>query len=158
MKFLVQHFVFCEAIDYRDRSRPHRNTILDGVDYVFGIPPGTEFPFDPEEFWLFARLYLIKGRAGGDSPLRTPPLWIVCCWIDPQTDEEIEAWTRELPEPVTFRRSVADRSWAFRNPEGEKTYRFPHAGLYVFKLGYWVNRGTDFRVKAREYISLEVQS
>lgn len=67
--FKVQHFVFCTAIDYRDRAQPHRNTILDGVDFVFGIPPGIEFPFDPEEFWLFARFYSTSDRTGDTKPL-----------------------------------------------------------------------------------------
>lgn len=29
--FVVQHFVFSEAVVYRNRARPHRNTIPDGV-------------------------------------------------------------------------------------------------------------------------------
>jgi hypothetical protein len=154
-KFAVQHFVFSEAVDYRNRARPHRNTILDGVDYVFGAPVGTEVPFDPLEFWLFARFYSTSDLIGD-----TRSLSIICYWLDsPTGDEEVEVWTRDIG-PITFRRpyAVVDRTWVFRNPEeGEKTYRFPGPGTYAFKLGHATNKYPNWRVKAREYISVEVQ-
>lgn len=153
--FVVQHFVFCELIDYRNRARPHRNTILDGVDFVFGAPAGTEFPFDPDEFWLFARFYSTSDQTGD-----TRPLSVVCYWLDsPTGEEEVELWTRHLG-PITFRTAYAaiDRTWVFRNPQdGEKTYRFLGPGRYVFRLGHATKKYPNWRVKATEYIQVEAQ-
>jgi hypothetical protein len=152
--FRVQHLVYCSSIEYVDPHRPYRNTILNGVDFVLGIPSGTEFPFDPEEFWLFARFY-----SNSDLTGRTWPLSIICNWLDsPTGEEEVEVWRRNLG-PITFRRpgAVIDRNWVFRNPEGERTYRFPGPGRYAFKLGYDINKWPFWRAKASEYISVEVQ-
>ncbi|MBY0460608.1 MAG: hypothetical protein K2V38_25100 [Gemmataceae bacterium] len=153
MKFVVQHFVFCDRIDYRDRTRPHQNSILDGVDYAFAIPAGTEFPFEPEEFWLFARFLRTSDDEG-----ETRPLWVVCYWLDsPTGDEEVEVWARNIG-PVMLRRPVGDRPWVFRNSAGEKTYRFPGPGRYVFKLMHEIDKYPNWRVRAREYIRVEVRS
>ena len=152
--FRVQYLAYCASIEYLDPHRPYRNTILNGVDFVFGVPPGTEFPFDPEEFWLFARFYSTSDLTGD-----TRSMSIICYWLDsPTGEEEVEIWTRDIG-PIAFRRphGVIDRNWVFRNPEGETTYRFPGPGRYAFKLGYAVDKWSHWRVKAREYISVEVQ-
>jgi hypothetical protein len=154
LSFKVQYLVYCASIEYIDPHRPYRNTILNGVDYVLGIPTGSEFPFDPDEFWLFARFYSTSDLTGD-----TRPLSLNCYWLDSPTGEgEIEIWTRNLG-PITFRRAsaVIDRNWVFRNPEGEKSYRFPGPGRYAFKIGYAINKWPHWRVKGHEYITVEVQ-
>lgn len=153
MKFVVQHFVFCDRLDYRDRTQPHWNSILDGVDYAFVVPAGTEFPFEPEEFWLFARFIRTSDDAG-----ETRPLWIACHWLDsPSGEEEVEVWAREVG-PVTLRRPVSDRPWVLRNTADEKAYCFPGPGRYVFKLMHEISKYPHRRVRAREYIRVEVRS
>ena len=154
--FRVQYLVYCTSIEYVDPHRPYRDTILNGVDYVFGAPPGTEFSFDPEEFWLFARFFSTSDQAGDSRPLS-----IVCYWLDSPTElegTEVEVWRRDIG-PITFRRpfAVIDRNWVFRNPlEHDKTYRFPGPGRYVFKLEQATKKYPHWQMKAREFISIEV--
>jgi hypothetical protein len=153
-QFVVQHFVFCASIDYRDRTRPNRNTILDGVDYVFGAPPGTEFPFEPDEFWLYARLYSTTDDIG-----ECRPLTVTCSWLDsPGSEDPVEIWQRAIG-PLRFVRphGVIDRSWVFRNTESEATYRFPAAGRYEFALWHSTKKFPNRRVVAREFVRIEAQ-
>jgi hypothetical protein len=60
--FVLQYLIFCESVEYLDPARPHRDSVLNRVDYVLSAPPGTEFPFEPVEFWLFARFYWLRDR------------------------------------------------------------------------------------------------
>lgn len=151
--FVVQHFVYCPSVEYQDPHRPHRNTILSGVDYIFAVPPGTEFPFEPEEFWLFARFFRTSDAAG-----QTRPLWIACFWLDsPTGEEEAEVWARNVG-PVVLHHPVCDRSWVFRNPSGGTRSSFPGPGRYMFKLMHETSKYPNWRVRAREYVRVEVQS
>src|SRR5579872_354127 len=75
------------------------NSTLNGVDFVFDVPPGTEFPFAPDEFWLFARFYSKSDRTGV-----LPPLSVTCVWLDSPNGQSTEVWTHDLP-PVTFNKT-----------------------------------------------------
>lgn len=152
-RFVVQHLVFCTSVEYPDVRRPQRNSTLGGVDYVFAFPPATEFPFEPDEFWLFARFFALA-----DRPFDTRPLFVTCVWRNHPSGQETDIWTHALGR-VTFRSpgAVLDRGWAFRNTEGERKFRFPGPGHYEFRLWHPVRKWPHERVKAREYIKLEVQ-
>ena len=132
--------------------RPQRNSTLDGVDFVFEVPPNAEFPIEPAEFWLYARLYSTSDDVGD-----TPPLSVTCVWLDDPSGLEVVAWTHTLGrEPLRRPRAVVDRGWAFRNYEGGPSFRFPFAGRYVFRLWQATRKYPNVRVKAEEYISVEV--
>jgi hypothetical protein len=128
--FHVQYLVYCTSIDYLDRNRPHRNSILSGVDFSFQAAPNTEFPFEPEEFWLFARFYSLRDGAGS-----TPSLTVTCVWLDSPGGQEVEVWHRVLG-PVRFLQpfEVLDRSWTFRNFADDVRYPFLGVGRYEFRL------------------------
>jgi hypothetical protein len=149
--FALHYLVFCESVDYLDPARPHRDSVLNRVDYVLSAPAGTEFPFEPPEFWLFARFYWLRDRPG-----RTPPLTINCVWLDSPGGEEVEVWQRPIGR-VRFSRpsAVVDRAWAFRNFPGDAPYPFPGLGRYEFRLWYQLRAWTEERVIAREYIRVE---
>lgn len=151
--FTVQYLIFCTSVEYPDARRPFRDSTLNGVDFVFGVPPNTEFPVEPEEFWLFARLYSTSDQTGD-----TRQLSIRCLWLDDLSGQGVEVWRRKLPA-VTFRqpRAILDRAWAFRNVEGGIPFRFPGPGRYLFQLRYRIREWPRFRVVAQEYISIEVQ-
>lgn len=133
--------------------RPLRDSTLNGVDYVFGVPPGTEFPFEPDEFWLYARFYS-QSDVTGDSR----PLSVTCAWLDDPNGQQVDVWTHQIGR-VAFRRprTVFDRAWAFRNTEGSRKFRFPGLGRYEFRLWHPSRKWPHERVKAHEYIKLEVQ-
>jgi hypothetical protein len=150
--FAVHYLIFCESVEYLDPSRPHRDSILNRVDYVLQTPPGTEFPFEPPEFWLFARFYWLRDRPG-----RTPPLTVSCVWLDPPSGDEVEVWQRPIgPVRVARPNAVIDRAWVFRNFSDDAPYPFPGAGQYEFRLWYQRQPWSVVRVKAREYIRVEV--
>jgi hypothetical protein len=150
--FAVQHLVFCESVEYLDPARPHRDSFLNRVDYTLTAPTGTEFPFEPPEFWLFARFYWLHDRPGA-----TPPLVVSCVWLDSPTGREIEIWQRPLGR-VQFYYSgqVSDRAWGFRNVSDSTPYQFPGTGRYEFQLWHPVRRLGARRIKRREYIRVEV--
>jgi hypothetical protein len=150
--FTVQHLIFCTGVSYPDVRRPLRNNTLDGVDYVFEVPPDTEFPFEPAEFWLYARIYSTSDDIGD-----TPPLFVTCVWRDAPGGQETEAWTYSLGRIALRRpRVVLERGWPFRNYEGGMLIRFPGAGRYSFQLWHPTRRWPHKRVKATEYIYVEV--
>jgi hypothetical protein len=151
--FVVQHLIFCTGVSYPDVRRPQRNSTLDGVDFVYEVPPNSEFPIEPAEFWLYARLYSTSDDVGD-----TPPLSVACVWLDAPDLQEVEVWTHALA-PVTFHRprAVIDRAWVFRNYEGGPSYRFPFAGRYVFRLKHPIRKYPGYRVRAEEYVSVEVK-
>jgi hypothetical protein len=109
--FSVQHLIFCTSVSYPDVRRPQRNSTLDGVDFVLEVPPNTEFPFEPLEFWLYARIYSTSDDVG-----ETPPLFVTCVWLDAPDGQEVEVWTHSLGR-IAFRqpRVVLERGWPFRN-------------------------------------------
>lgn len=151
--FAVQHLIFCTSVGYADVRRPHRNSTLDGVDFVFAHPPNAELPIEPDEFWLYARLY-----SRSDQPGVTPPLSVTCLWLDAPDGAEVEVWTHALGAvPLRKPRGVIDRGWAFRNTEDAKPFRFPRLGRYVFRLWHPARTWPRVRVKAEEFISVEVQ-
>lgn len=153
LSFVVQHLVFCTSVEYPNVSRPQRDSSLHGVDYVFGVPPSTEFPFEPEEFWLHARFFSLR-----DQPFDTRGLFVTCVWRNHPSGQETDIWTHALG-PISFRRpqAVLDRGWAFRNTESDRKFRFPGAGAYEFRLWHRTRKWPHERVKAHEYIKLEVQ-
>jgi hypothetical protein len=53
--FKVHYLIFCTSVEYPNVQRPQRSSTLNGIDFVLEVPHGTEFPFVPDEFWLFAR-------------------------------------------------------------------------------------------------------
>jgi hypothetical protein len=150
--FAVQYLIFCESVEYLDPARPYRDSVLNRVDYVLSAPPGTEFPFEPLEFWLFARFYWLRDRPG-----KSRPLTISCVWRDHPSGNEMEVWHRDIGA-VRFHSpaAVIDRCWAFRNYEGGMTFEFPGLGRYRFELWYPVRVWPNRRVVAREHILVEV--
>jgi hypothetical protein len=152
--FVVQYLVFCETVEYLDPHRPHRNSTLNRVDYVLPAPPGTEFPFVPNEFWLFARVFWLRDRPGS-----TPPLTVSCVWLDSATGDEVEIWQRDIGR-IRFLRpnDVIDRAWAFRNYEDDGLSPFPFLGLgrYEFRLWFPERFSQVRRVIGREHIRVEV--
>jgi hypothetical protein len=140
-------------VEYPDVLRPQRQSTLNGVDFVYEVPPNAELPVAPDEFWLYARFYSTSDLTGA-----TRPLTITCLWLDSPTGKPVRVWSRDLGR-VVFRRprAVFDRAWAFRNTEGEETYRFPGFGRYEFRLWYRAPKTHARRVKAREYVSVEVK-
>lgn len=150
--FVVQYLIFCESVEYLDPLRPHRDSVLNRVDYVLGAPPGTEFPFEPPEFWLFARFYWMRDRPGS-----TPPLTVSCVWLDRPRGGEVEVWRRSLGRVIFHHpHQVADRAWPFRNFLDHPVYRFPGVGRYEFRLWSRERRLGRRRVQRREYIRVEV--
>jgi hypothetical protein len=152
--FVVRYLIFCESVEYPDALRPVRRSTLNGVDYVFEVPPGTEPPIEPTEFWLYARLYSTSDLAGA-----TRPLTLTCLWLDGPTDKPVRVWSWKAG-PITFRRprGVVQRAWAFRNTGTEATFRFPGFGRYEFRLWYRDPRTRARRVKAQEFVTVEVKS
>lgn len=150
--FYVHHLICCESVEYLDPTRPYRDSILNRVDYSLRAPPNTEFPFEPAEFWLFARFYWLR-----DLPGRTPPLMVRCMWRDHPSGAEVEVWRRNIGR-VGFRGSddVIDRSWAFRNFEDTAPYRFPGIGRYEFRLCCLIRKWPWQRVVGSEHIRVEV--
>ena len=150
--FTVKHLIFCTEVHYPDVRRPQRNSTLDGVDYVFGVSPDTEFPFEPAEFWLYARLYSTSDGVG-----ETPPLYVTCVWQDAPGGQEVEIWTHSLGR-IALRQPgvVLERGWSFRNYEGGLSFRFPNPGRYAFQLWHPTRRYPRKRVKATEFIRVEV--
>ena len=151
--FVVQHLIFCTSVEYPDALRPQRQSTLNGVDFVFEVPPNAEPPVEPEEFWLYARFYSTSDLTGA-----TQRLAVTCLWLDGPTGRPARIWSRDLGR-VAFRRprAVFDRAWAFRNVGNERTYRFPGFGRYEFRLWYRAPKTRARRVKAQEYISVEVK-
>ena len=149
--FHVHYLIFCTSVEYPDVHRPQRNSTLNGVDFVLEVPPGTEFPFVPDEFWLFARLYSRSDRTG-----ILPPLSVTCVWLDSPNGHATDIWTHDLPR-ISFNKThaVIDRGWVFRNTETENKFLFPGLGRYEFRLWHSMTRWPNMRVKAREYILLE---
>ncbi|WP_439621052.1 hypothetical protein [Gemmata sp.] len=152
-RFAVQYLVFCTSVEHPDVRRPQRNSTLSGVDYVFEVPPGTEFPFEPDEFWLYARIYWLRDRPGS-----TPPLTISCVWLDAPGGKEVEIWQRPVGV-VQFTRpgDVRSRAWVFRNTPGDAQYPFPGLGRYVFRLWH-PTRWSGERTRSREYIRIGVST
>jgi hypothetical protein len=150
--FVVHYLIFCDTVEYLDPNRPHRDSTLNRVDYVLPAPPNTEFPFEPPEFWLFARFYWLRNRPGS-----TAPLTVSCVWHDSPTGDEVEAWQRHIGR-VRFLRpnDVIDRAWAFRNHPDAAPYRFPGIGRYEFRLWYPHQQGLGRRVVSSEHIRVEI--
>jgi hypothetical protein len=151
--FVVQHLIFCTSVEYPDVLRPLRQSTLNGVDFVFEVPPGTEPPVEPDEFWLYARFYSTSDRIGD-----TRPLTLTCLWLDGPTGRPARVWSRRIGR-INFRRprAVFDRAWTFRNIAGGGTYRFPGFGRYELRLWYRDPKTRGRRVKAQEFISVEVK-
>jgi hypothetical protein len=62
-KFSVHHFLACLNIRWEGVPPPLPPITLEGVSYIYRVPPGTESP-EFEEFWLYARLFLTNGVDG----------------------------------------------------------------------------------------------
>lgn len=62
-KFAVQHFLACLSVRWEGLPPPQPPITLEGVSYIYRVPPGTESP-EFEEFWLYARLFLTNGVDG----------------------------------------------------------------------------------------------
>jgi hypothetical protein len=130
-----------------------RNSTLNGVDFIFAVPPNTEIPFVPNEFWLYARFYSLSDVIGN-----TPPLKVSCVWHDSPTGKKAKVWMRNLGS-VRFSQphQVMDRAWVFRNSGDEVQYDFPGLGRYEFRLWHTMKKWPGRKVKAREYMKVEVQ-
>jgi hypothetical protein len=150
--FVVHYLIFCETVEYLDPNRPHRDSILNRVDYVLPAPPGPEFPFEPTEFWLFVRFYWMRDRPGS-----TPPSTVSCMWLDSPGGDEVEVWQRDIGR-VRFHQpnQVSDRAWVFRNYPNDAPYPFPGVGRYEFRLWHAIQKWGQRRVKRREFIRVEV--
>jgi hypothetical protein len=150
--FAVHYLIFCESVEYIDPSRPYRDSILNRVDYVLSVPPGTEFPFETTEFWLFARFYWLRDRPGS-----TPPLTVSCVWLDSPSGEEVEVWQRDIGRVRILRpNDVIDRGWAFRNYPDSAPFSFPGVGRYEFRLWYPIQPWPGHRIVGREHIRVEI--
>jgi hypothetical protein len=152
-RFVVHHLIFCDTVEYLDPNRPHRDSTLNRVDYVLPAPSNTEFPFAPDEFWLFARFYWLR-----DWPGSTPPLTVSCVWLDSPTGDEVEVWQRDIGR-VRFLRpnAVIDRSWAFRNYDVvPPPYPFPGVGRYEFRLWCPIRQWPWQHVVGHEHIRVEI--
>jgi hypothetical protein len=150
--FVVQHLIFCTGVSYPDVRRPQRNSTLDGVDFVLQMPPNAEFPFEPAEFWLYARVYSTSDDVGDSAPLS-----VTCVWLDSPDGQEPEVWTHPLGRIAFHKpRATLDRGWAFRSVEGVSSFPFPGVGRYVFRLWTPTRKWPMKREKAEEFISLEV--
>lgn len=154
VSFSIQHLVFCTSVEYPDVRRPYRDNILNGVDFYVPVPPGTEFPFEPSEFWLYVRLYSLA-----DSPGDTRALVVTCSWLDAPDGNPVEVWRRDIG-PVRFHhpRAVVDRAWAFRNYGDEARYAFPFPGRYGFRLWHRTRKWPFERTLRQEYVRVEVKS
>jgi len=62
-KFVVQHFLACLNTRWEGLPPPLPPMTLEGVSYIYRVPPGTESP-EFEEFWLYSRLFLTNGVDG----------------------------------------------------------------------------------------------
>ena len=106
LKLDVHHFVACRAVPWEGLPGPHTARTLEGVCYRYGVPPGTEFPFEVEELWFYLRLYP-RGHQFG-----TVPLFVRMIWNDVPggTANGIEAVTCADPTPTG---SIGDRNCVF---------------------------------------------
>ena len=62
-RFHVQHFVACLNAVWQGPAGPRTHRDLEGVGFIYAVPPGTEAPEFPE-LWLYSRLYLTNGVVG----------------------------------------------------------------------------------------------
>jgi hypothetical protein len=148
-KIVVQHFLVCRAVAWDGPAGPHTPRTLEGVSYVFGVPPGTEFPFESEELWLFARLFNENDVAGDRR------LFVDMIWMDSPGGART-LLTHDLGR-IPFRpgRPVVDHAWSLRQ------LAFPGPGQYELRLWHrvrwrWAATRTA-RVVAREYFRIEYQ-
>jgi hypothetical protein len=119
---------------------------LEGVGFIYGVPPGTEAPEFPE-LWLYSRLYLTNGVVGN----RRFSVEVA------RTSESNDAPPYAIYEfdPVAFRSpgAVLNVAWPLR------PIQFPALGDYEIRLvcEFRTWAGTESRVVAREYVRIEYQ-
>lgn len=142
-KFVVQHFIGCRNAPWDGPPGPKSTRTLEQVGYYYRIPPGTETP-EFEEFWLYARLFLMNGVSGR----REFVVEIARSGVPEHPAFDVRTLGR-----VELRGSlpVVNAAWVLR------PLRFPSVGEYVFRLMYRVTTRirTEWRVAAREWIRLE---
>jgi hypothetical protein len=112
---------------------------------VYRIAPDTEFPFEFEEFWLYARFFLLNGTTG------TRVMWIETVWLDHPRGDQVVASLPLATVRFSAHRAAQNVAWVFR------PLRMPGLGRYEFRLMCRTRSwgGTAERVVAREYILIE---
>ncbi|MBN9117765.1 MAG: hypothetical protein J0I06_01100, partial [Planctomycetes bacterium] len=75
-KLEVKHFIVCQAAPWDGVPGPHTPRTLEGVCHRYGVPPGTESPFEVEELWSYLRVFNMNAGAA------TVPFFLALLWTD----------------------------------------------------------------------------
>jgi hypothetical protein len=144
-KLDAKHFVVCRAVPWDGLPGPHTPRTLEGVCYRYGVPPGTEFPFEVEELWTYLRVFNMNAGAA------TIPFFLALIWNDaPGSPQRV--WTRPYARiPFRSTRGVVEAAFSIRS------VTFPGLGWYEFRLSREVRLRWKTRrlIIAREHILLE---
>ncbi len=144
MRFRVHHFLACESVSWQGPAGVRSSRTLEGVNFRYDVPPDTEFPFQQDEFWLYARIFLI-GEEDRDIEFRIR----IVHHLREQTLRKVGI-VQVSPVRLTVQRPVANVAWAIRPAI------FPAPGLFEFQLCElrvdWQRRK---RIVAREYVRIE---
>ena len=144
-KVSVQHFVVCRAAPWEGPAGPKTPRTLEGVSYRYGVPPGTEFPFEVEELWTYLRLFNMNGGVG------SVPFFLALIWQDSSGGSR-RVWTRQYARiPFRPNRAVVEAAFSIR------PVTFPGPGWFEFRLLREVRLriGSRRLVIAREHLLIE---
>ena len=144
-KIDIRHFVVCRAVSWEGPPGPYTLRTLEGVCHRFGVPPGTEFPFEVDEFWTYLRVFNMNAGTG------TIPFFLTLLRTGmPGTPQRI--WTRPYTQ-IPFRpgRGVVEAAFSL------KRVTFPAPGWYEFRLSREVRLRWQTRrlIVAREHVLIE---
>jgi hypothetical protein len=141
----VKHFVVCRAASWDGLPGPRTPRTLEGVCYRYGVPPGTEFPFEVDELWTYLRAFNMNAGAS------TVPFFLGFIWTDAPGGPQ-RVWTRRYAQ-ITFRSThgVVEAAFSIR------PVAFPGLGWYEFLLSREVRSRWKTRrlIVAREFLFLE---
>jgi hypothetical protein len=145
-KFSVQHFVACLNTAWEGLPGPDTLRTLEGVGYVYRLPPDTEFPFEFDELWLYTRFFLLNSVAG------TRTMWIEAVWLDHPTGAQVIATGPSVQVRFSATRNVQNVAMVLR------PLRMPGSGRYEFRLMCQTRSwgGATGRLVSREYIRIEL--
>jgi hypothetical protein len=121
-KFDVKQFVVCRAAPWEGQPGPRTPRTLEGVCHRYGVPPGTEFPFEVPELWTYFRVFNTNGGTG------VVPLFLSLWWTD-APGGALRVWTRAFTQ-LNFRPGRGVIEAALSVP----LIAFPGPGWYEFRL------------------------
>src|SRR5262245_53704978 len=121
-KLAVKHFVVCQAAPWEGPPGPHTPRTLEGVSYRFGVPPGTEFPYEVAELWSYLRVFHLNAGTG------TIPFFLSLYWTDAPGGAR-RIWARPYAAiPFHPNRGVVEMALSIRQ------FSLPEPGWYEFRL------------------------